>query len=109
MWALSVLFSSRTATNREAAFGYPVLGIFVHFLLLLVVVGVGSLAEGFDVGVVAGAEGDRRWAIAMRSIVSVATMLSLWMAWIVRRGIWLHHEVLVTGTETPAVQAKEMQ
>lgn len=107
VWALSVLFSFRTAGQQGTAYAFPVLGIFGHFLLLLVVVGLGHLAVGFDVGAAIAEGSDGAWALAVRGLASVATLLSIWLAWIVRRGIWVHHETLATGLDAPAMQEKE--
>ena len=35
IWALTMLYTSHSTTTRSYAYGYPILGIFAHFILLL--------------------------------------------------------------------------
>ena len=50
IWVLTTLYTDRREglSSSSHAYVYPVLGIFVHFLSLLVVVSVISLAQGLD-------------------------------------------------------------
>jgi len=107
IWALSTLFASDNGGRSSAAFAYPVVGIFVNFFLVSIVVGITDLVEGVQISnmlVQAVSESGTTAPIipgeliVMRMIASAAALLAVAVGWYVRRGIWLHHESVYSPT-----------
>lgn len=108
IWALTMLYTSRREGEEAASFayGYPVLGIFVHFILLLMVVGFTTLADGLATdellrSTISTSEDELSygvWSILMRVLATVCMFASVIVAWAVRRAIWIYHERLRRDT-----------
>ena len=96
IWALTMLYTNRheTDTSSNYAYAYPVLGIFAHFVLLLLVVALNALAGGADADAFLEDDPDsyKSRAIAMRSFATVSALAAVAVAWAVRRGVWIHYE-----------------
>ena len=96
IWALTMLYTSRTSVIRSSyAYGYPVLGVFAHFVLLLLAVGLTTLAKS-------SADFNQIMIILLLAATFVS-LLSIIVGWIVRRGVWFHYEINdQTDANTPA-------
>lgn len=106
IWALSILFASRSAVYTRTAYAYAVLGLFAHFIILLVVVGLCYLANAFDTAafshtlgmpISSNLERDRAWAIIIRVIDTLFMFSSVFTGWGVRRGMWIHYDSVPDG------------
>lgn len=128
LWALTTLFVSRELPRSKLIYAFPVLGIFAHFILLLVIVGVSNLANAFDTAAAveitrlkeeAENNGDleekliqsnvlikmETRAFIARSIASTFVTMSIVVGWAVRRGVWVHHDSVLA--EEYRARAKE--
>ena len=125
IWALTTIVTKRDLPNATSIYAYPVFGFLLHFVLLLVIVSVGSLAGAFNAAANAvqliealGIEGievnsdiaqalnslevestrERIRAIVAHTISTVMMLLSVVVAWYVRQAIWKYHDA-------PAIEA----
>lgn len=90
IWALTVLFASRAPFRASTIYAYPVIGVFAHFVLLLLIVGTVEVAAGFE----DLQDQENIIAIAWKLIASIATFLAILVGYWVRRGIWVHYETI---------------
>ena len=98
IWALSILFVSREIPRARSIYTIPVLGIFAHFILLLVIVGVSNLANAFDTlaSMMDSSESlNEFYAMVARIIVSIVAFASIVVGWAVRRGVWIQHDSIL--------------
>ena len=115
LWALTTLFVSRDLPRARLIYAFPVLGIFAHFILLLVIVGVSNLANAFDTAAeIARIGADQNdgpakgglilnpdpneietRAFVARTMASIFVAISIVVGWAVRRGVWVHHDSIL--------------
>lgn len=109
IWALSTLFASRSAVRPGTAYAYAyaVLGLFAHFIILLLVVGLcylanmsNSAAISPDIGmpITSNPERDRALAAIVYGIATLFTFFAVLTGWVVRRGMWIHYDSTPDGT-----------
>ena len=108
IWALTLLYASRS-NPAPYAFVYPIVGVFLHFILILVVVALHQTAVSLDRLALMdvdlsqlGAADLKGWeeekeeaswrADNYRALASVTTVISVVVAVYVRHGIWRLHD-----------------
>ena len=95
VWALTMLFAAPRDQRSSHAYAYPVVGIFLHFVIVLMVVCF----------VVLGSFSDTHLHVFYGG-ATVATLGAIVVGWFVRRGVWLHYDSNLVHESIAAEQAQ---